>query len=199
MICDLTSCLLHLLLLYILTQPSQCAPAHDGVFCNALKSAFNQMDTMRKTSEQLRHPMDELVEVFLEAQLLRFPVISTTAAHFDSLKAEECLSQLYLHTLALKAHVDWIKEASENFSFPYQAARDTSVHLLWLTNLVSTSLAQINAVVPPSPPPPLLPTVSSPFEVLRYSVEISRYLEVFCPWAKRLFHHLRRTACGRQR
>ncbi|XP_077477488.1 uncharacterized protein LOC144090059 [Stigmatopora argus] len=158
------------------------------------------MDAMRKTSDQLRHPMqNELVEVLLEARLQSIPVISTTAAHFDSLKANECLSELYLHTLALKVHVDWIEEATENVSLPSEAARDTSVHLLWLANLVSTSLAQINAAVPPSPPPPLLPVLSSPFDVIRYSVEISRYMEVFCPWAKRLLHHLRRTASCPQR
>nr|XP_061798274.1 uncharacterized protein LOC133589765 [Nerophis lumbriciformis] len=196
----LTSCTVHLVAsvrppVLADTRPSQCAPAYDGVFCNALKSAISQMDIMRKTSEQLRHLMhNELVEVLLEARLQSIPVIQMTAADFDSLKANESLSQLYTHTLALKVHVDWLKVATENVSLPSEAARDASVRLLRLANLVSMSLTQMNTVVPSPPPPPVLPVVYSAFDDLRYSVEISRCLDVFCHWAKRLMRYIRRMA-----
>ncbi|XP_057714738.1 uncharacterized protein il11b, partial [Corythoichthys intestinalis] len=154
-------------------------------------------DAIREKNHALNRQAEkhnELVEVLLEARLQSIPVIQMTAADFDSLKANESLSQLYTHTLALKVHVDWLKVATENVSLPSEAARDASVRLLRLANLVSMSLTQMNTVVPSPPPPPVLPVVYSAFDDLRYSVEISRCLDVFCHWAKRLMRYIRRMA-----
>ncbi|XP_019728209.1 uncharacterized protein LOC109517467 isoform X1 [Hippocampus comes] len=183
-------CLLRLLLLMGLLRSGQCRPAHDDVFCKALKSAVHQIDAIRETAEQLQLVRDEgLVEDLLDVRLQSLPVISITASRFQTWKANKYLSQLYMHTLALRMHVEWLKAATESVSLPSEAAGAAGVHLLQLASLIRTALIQIDAVALP-PPRSSLPTVSSAFDVLRYSVEMSRSLKVFCHWSKRLVRHL---------
>ncbi|XP_077395424.1 uncharacterized protein LOC144032269 [Festucalex cinctus] len=177
-----------------LLRPSRCRHAHDGVLCKVLKSAVDQMDDIRKTLELLQLERDEwLVEDLLEVRLQSLPVISTTASHFRSLKADEYLPQLYVHTLAFSVHVEWLQAATQSVSLPSQAAGAVRLHLLQLAGLVRTALIQMDAVVPPPPPRPSLPAVSSAFDALRYSVEVSRSLKVFCDWSQRLVRHLHKT------
>ncbi|XP_019724356.1 uncharacterized protein LOC109515186 [Hippocampus comes] len=192
---DSASRLLRLLLLVELLRPSRCGPAHHkAVLCNTLKSAANQMDVIRRTAQRLQHHDDEAADDLLEARLQSLPVIATTAAHLRTWKANESLCGLYANALAFRAHADWLKAAAENVSLPSEAAGGAAIRLLRLADLVRTALIQMEAVVPSASPPPWLPTVSTAFEALRYSTEMSRRLKVFCNFSKRLVRHLRRAA-----
>ncbi|XP_037120108.1 uncharacterized protein LOC119130375 isoform X1 [Syngnathus acus] len=212
--------MLRLLLLVELLGPARCGPAHhNGILCNALKSAVNQMDVIRKTARRLqpvralRPPAvgaavpvatfafafqydEEAAEAddFLDTRLQSLPVIATTAAHLRTWKANESLSRLYANALAFRAHAEWLKAAAENVSLPSEAAGVAAVHLLRLANLVRTALIQMEVALPPPPPRPSLPAVLTAFEALRYSAEMSRRLGVFCGFSKRLVRHLRRVA-----
>ncbi|XP_019728210.1 uncharacterized protein LOC109517467 isoform X2 [Hippocampus comes] len=136
-------CLLRLLLLMGLLRSGQCRPAHDDVFCKALKSAVHQIDAIRETAEQLQLVRDEgLVEDLLDVRLQSLPVISITASRFQTWKANKYLSQLYMHTLALRMHVEWLKAATESVSLPSEAAGAAGVHLLQLASLIRTALIQ---------------------------------------------------------
>ncbi|XP_077415866.1 uncharacterized protein LOC144044975 isoform X2 [Vanacampus margaritifer] len=178
-----------------LLRPSRCRHTHNGVLCKVLKSAVDQMDDIRKTLELLQLERDnELVEDLLEVRLQSLPVISTTASHFRTCKANVYLPQLYVHTLAFRVHVEWLQAAAQSVNLPSEAAGAARLHLLQLAGLVRTALIQIDAVVPPPPPRPSLPAVSSAFDVLRYSVELSRSLKVFCDWSQRLVRHLHTAA-----
>ncbi|XP_037120109.1 uncharacterized protein LOC119130375 isoform X2 [Syngnathus acus] len=189
--------MLRLLLLVELLGPARCGPAHhNGILCNALKSAVNQMDVIRKTARRLQPYDEEAAEAddFLDTRLQSLPVIATTAAHLRTWKANESLSRLYANALAFRAHAEWLKAAAENVSLPSEAAGVAAVHLLRLANLVRTALIQMEVALPPPPPRPSLPAVLTAFEALRYSAEMSRRLGVFCGFSKRLVRHLRRVA-----
>uniref|UniRef100_A0A3Q3DPX7 Interleukin-11 n=1 Tax=Hippocampus comes TaxID=109280 RepID=A0A3Q3DPX7_HIPCM len=192
-------CLLRLLLLMGLLRSGQCRPAHDDVFCKALKSAVHQIDAIRETAEQLQLVVTTILPLLLVLLPSSCPSIYTqSCASFVclSLQANKYLSQLYMHTLALRMHVEWLKAATESVSLPSEAAGAAGVHLLQLASLIRTALIQIDAVALP-PPRSSLPTVSSAFDVLRYSVEMSRSLKVFCHWSKRLVSNLFGGGCRR--
>ncbi|XP_077446522.1 uncharacterized protein LOC144066960 [Stigmatopora argus] len=189
------SCLILLLLSVEALRPAAYGPDRKGVLCGVLKAATAQIGVVRKAVRRLQSEEDGLSEVQLES----LPVILMTAAHFYTLKADERLSQLYVHALSLGAHADWLRTASHDVSLPFEAAGEAAVHLLRLAGLVRTALRQMGAAVPASPPHPSLPTVRSAFSTLRYSAEISRCLAVFCGWSRRLLHHVRRTAACRER
>ncbi|XP_049607829.1 uncharacterized protein [Syngnathus scovelli] len=212
--------MLRLLLLVELLGPARCGPAHhNAILCNVLKSAVNQMDVIRKTARRLqpvralRPPAagaaapvatfafafqydEEAAELdgFLDTRLQSLPVIATTAAHLRTWKANESLLRLHANALAFRAHAEWLKAAAENVSLPSEAAGVSAVHLLRLANLVRTALIQMEVALPLPPLRPSLPAVLTAFEALRYSAEMSRRLDVFCGFSKRLVRHLRRVA-----
>ncbi|XP_049607830.1 interleukin-11-like isoform X3 [Syngnathus scovelli] len=194
---DSASCMLRLLLLVELLGPARCGPAHhNAILCNVLKSAVNQMDVIRKTARRLQPYDEEAAELdgFLDTRLQSLPVIATTAAHLRTWKANESLLRLHANALAFRAHAEWLKAAAENVSLPSEAAGVSAVHLLRLANLVRTALIQMEVALPLPPLRPSLPAVLTAFEALRYSAEMSRRLDVFCGFSKRLVRHLRRVA-----
>nr|XP_057902711.1 uncharacterized protein LOC131101500 isoform X3 [Doryrhamphus excisus] len=198
--CDSASRLLPLLLLVELLRPSWCRPAHNVALCNVLRSAVPRVDLLLKSSGHLHDlPGDALLVDLLEDTLEGLPVIHSTAAHLHSLRVNESLSQLYVHTQTFRVHVDWLKAVKENFSLPAEAAEGVGAHLLQLSNLIRMSLHRVNEPVPQPPRPSSLPVISTTFEALRYSVEMSQRLKVFCNWSKRVVHHVQRASrCPRR-
>ncbi|XP_054620588.1 uncharacterized protein LOC129173573 isoform X2 [Dunckerocampus dactyliophorus] len=197
---DSASRLLPLLLLVELLLPSWCRPAHNIALCDVLRSAVPRVDQLLGSSGHLHDlSIDVLLAALLEDTLEGLPVIHSTAAHLHALKVNESLSQLYVHMLAFRVHVDWLKAVKENFSLPAEAAESASGHLLQLSNLIRVSLHQVNEPIPPPPRPSSLPVVSTTFDALRYSVEMSQRLKVFCSWTKRVIHHVQRASrCPRR-
>ncbi|XP_077599642.1 uncharacterized protein LOC144214822 [Stigmatopora nigra] len=191
-----------LLLLSLETlRPAACRPCAKGGpcvkgrrLCGVLKKASVHLEVIRKAVVRLQRE-DDLLGIQLES----LPVILMTAAHLYTLKADERLSQLYVHALSLSAHADWLRTAFHNVSLPFEDAGEAAAHLLELADCVRTALKQMGAAVPASAPHPSLPTVRSAFGTLRYSAEISRCLALFCDWSRRLLHHVGRTAaCPRR-
>ncbi|XP_039977944.1 uncharacterized protein il11b isoform X2 [Xiphias gladius] len=153
-----------------------------------------QVESLVNSSKKL-HDLsgDELLNLAAaENRLHGLPHMQHTVAHLNALKVNESLSLLYVYTEAFRLHVDWLKTAQENFSLPSQAAEGASAHLLKLSNLLNTSLQQMSEEVPQSPPPSL-PVVSTAFDVLQFSVEISERLKVFCIWSKRVLLKLQKS------
>ncbi|XP_034561059.1 uncharacterized protein LOC117828161 isoform X2 [Notolabrus celidotus] len=126
----------------------------------------------------------------VDNKLDRLPHINHTADDLTSMKVNESLSQLFVDTESFRLHVLWLKTAKENLSLSSQHAEGASSHLLQVSNLVKHSLQQISMEVPPSPSASL-PDVSSAFEALQYSVEISERLQVFGHWYKRVLRFLK--------
>ncbi|XP_029299311.1 uncharacterized protein LOC115015852 [Cottoperca gobio] len=195
---DCTPCLLHLLLLAELFVHTSSHPAHRSPLCGLFRSMIHQVQRLTDLSKELHDLTDDELINFeaVENRLDGLPDVQHTAAHFNSWKMNESLSQLFVDTHSFRLHVDWLKTAKENVSFFSQPAEDTSSHLLQLSNLMNASLHQISEEVPQSPSPSL-PVVSTAFDVLQFSIEISERLQVFCSWSKRILKHLQRSICPR--
>ncbi|XP_054462588.1 uncharacterized protein il11b [Anoplopoma fimbria] len=190
---DSTPCLLCLLLLAELFVHSSSRPAPHSPLCGMFRSMNLQLENLRKISDDLYVLADGELTNFegMEHQLDALPHIQHTAAHVTSLKVNESLSLLSLYTQSFRLHADWLITAKENVSFPSQSAEGASSHLLQLSNLINASLLQIGEEVPQSASP-TLPVVSTAFEVLKFSIEISGQLQVFCDWSKRMVMRLKR-------
>ncbi|CAK6980349.1 sialic acid-binding Ig-like lectin 9 [Scomber scombrus] len=187
--------LLQLLLLAELFVHSSSRPVSSNSLCNTFKSMIPQVESLMRLSKKL-HDLtdDELIDVVaVENRLDSLPHMHHTAAHFDSVKVNESLSQLYVYTQAFKLHVEWLKTAKINVSLSSGSAEGANTHLLHLSSLLSTSLQQINEEVPQLPSPSL-PVVSTAFDVLKFSIEISERLQVFCHWSKRVLRYLQKTS-----
>nr|XP_019961278.1 PREDICTED: uncharacterized protein LOC109641307 [Paralichthys olivaceus] len=196
---DSIPCLFHLLLLAELFVPSSSRPVHTSSLCRMFGSMIHQVDKLTDISKNL-HELSDNNELLNSAdnKLPDLPHMQHSAAHFfNSLKMNESLSELYLLAQAFRLHVDWLKTEKDNFSLPSQSAEDASTHLLQLSNLLNMSLHQMSAETP-QPPAPSLPVVSSAFDLLQFSIEISERLKVFCNWSKRVLRSLKLPRCGRQ-
>ncbi|KAM7373613.1 hypothetical protein PAMP_008453 [Pampus punctatissimus] len=195
---DFDPCLLHLLLLAVLFVNSSSHPIQSAALCKMFQSIKRQAYMLMNFPKKL-HDLtdDELINlVALGNRLDSLPNIQHTAAQLSSLTLNESLSQLYEHTQSFKLHADWLKTAKENVSLPSHSAEGISVHLLQLSNLIKASLHQINEEVPQLPSPSL-PVVSTAFDVLRFSAEISEQLKVFCMWSIRVLNVQRKSHCSR--
>ncbi|KAM8840762.1 uncharacterized protein AB9W97_001414 isoform 2-T2 [Spinachia spinachia] len=190
---DPAPCLLHLLLLAELFVRSSPRPAHRSPLCGTFKEMVLQLISLSNISKKLHHLTDNELVSFeaVQHRLDDLPDIQSTAARFSSLKMNESLSQLLSYTRSFRLHFDWLKTAKENNSLSSQSAGGAAEHLLQLSNLLTESLLQIGKEVPPSRPPPL-PPVSTAFNVLGFSVEMSNRLLVFCDWSKRVLLCLRK-------
>uniref|UniRef100_A0A3Q3Q838 Interleukin 11a n=1 Tax=Monopterus albus TaxID=43700 RepID=A0A3Q3Q838_MONAL len=184
---------LHLLLLAELFVHSSSRTSHTSSLCSMLKLMMAQVDRLKNLSKSFHDLSDvELLNFAdMEHRLHSLPHIHHTATHLSSLKVNESLSQLYVHAQAFKLHVDWLKTAKENVSLSSHSAEGAGTHLLQLSNLLNSSLHQMSEEAPLSPPPSL-PVTSTAFDVLRFSVEISERLQVFCDWSKRVLRQLQR-------
>ncbi|XP_040909472.1 uncharacterized protein il11b [Toxotes jaculatrix] len=197
---DPAPCLLHLLLLAELFVHSSSRPTHSSPLCGMFGAMIPQVDKLMNLSKKLHDLSDDELLNFaaLENRLHGLPHMQHTAAHFNSPKINVSLSQLSVYTQSFKLHVDWLVTAKDNFSLPSQSAGGASTHLLQLSNLINTTLQQMSEE-PPQFPSPSLPVVSTAFDVLRFSVEISERLKVFCNWSKRVLRHLQRLShCPRR-
>ncbi|KAL7382328.1 hypothetical protein ABVT39_020555 [Epinephelus coioides] len=194
---DSTSCLLHLLLLAELFVHSSSHPTHSPL-CGMFRSMIHQVDKLKSLKKL--HDLTDGDDLFegVENRLDSLPKMQHTAAYFNSLKVNESLSQLFEFSQSFRLHVEWLKTAKENFSLSSQSAEDASSHLLQLSKLLNASLSQMEEKVPQSPSPSL-PVASTAFDVLQFSVEISRHLQVFCDWSKRVLILLQRLSdCHRR-
>ncbi|XP_072227233.1 uncharacterized protein [Leuresthes tenuis] len=186
-------CLFHLLLLTELFVHSSSHHTHDISLCGKFGSMIHQVDRLYNLSKKMHDLSDEEVLNFagVEHKLESLPSIQHTAAHFQSLEVNESLAQLYVYAQSFRLHVSWLKTVKENASLPSQAVEESSSHLQHLSNLIKTSLQQISKEVPQSTPPSF-PVISTAFDALRFSVEISERLQVFCNWSKRILRQLKR-------
>ncbi|XP_062414638.1 uncharacterized protein il11b [Pungitius pungitius] len=195
---DSAPSLLHLLLLAELFVRSSPRPAHHSL-CGRFMEMFLQLNSLENMSKNLHHLTDNERMIFEheEHRLDDLPHIQHNPAHVSSLKMNESLSRLLLYTRSFKLRVDWLKTAKENVSLSSEATEGAAAHLLQLSNLLNTSLLQMGEEVPSSRPPPLA-SVSTAFDVLRFSVEVSERLLVFSDWSKRVLASLqRRSGCPR--
>ncbi|CAB1415071.1 unnamed protein product [Pleuronectes platessa] len=133
---------------------------------------------------------DELLNT-VGNKLQDLPHVQHTAAHFNSLKLNESLSQLFQFTQSFRLHMDWLKTEKHNFSLPSGTAEDASTHLLLLSTHLTTSLQRMGEDAPGRRPPPSLSS-PRPSTCSSVSIEISERLRVFGNWSKRVLHHLRR-------
>ncbi|XP_029919774.1 uncharacterized protein LOC115367971 [Myripristis murdjan] len=190
---DSTPNLLHLLLLAQLFGHSVSHPVHHLHLCTNFGSMIRQLNVVQQQSKKLHDSSGtDLSGITTETYSLEgLPSMEHNASQINSVKLNESLSQLYLDIQAFKLHVDWLKTVRENFSLPHsQTVEGASTHLLLLSNLTSGALHKISETVP-EPPSPSLPRVSSSFSALRYSLEVSQRLQVFCLWSKRVLLHLK--------
>ncbi|XP_063755845.1 uncharacterized protein il11b isoform X2 [Eleginops maclovinus] len=164
-----------------------------------LRSMIHQVETLAKSSGEFHDLTGEVLKHLevSENRLGGLPDINLTAAHFDSLKVNESLSQLFIYTQSFRLHVDWLKTAKENISVSSQQVKKASSHLLMLSSFLNASLHQLSEEVHPLESPSL-PEVSTPFDELQFSVEISKRLKMFCNWSKRVLLTLQRlSSCSR--
>ncbi|XP_070841084.1 uncharacterized protein il11b [Chaetodon trifascialis] len=189
---DSTPCLLHLLLLAELFVHSSSRPAGSPSLCGTFRAMVPQLERLMTLSETLHDLTDDDLLNFsvVGHGLSSLPNIQYDAGYFNSPKVNASLSQLYVYVQSFRLHVDWLKTAKENVSLSW-SAEDVRTGLLQLSNLINTSLHQISEDVPQSPSPSL-PAVSTTFEALQSSVEISQRLQAFCDWSKRVLRRLQR-------
>ncbi|XP_071370681.1 uncharacterized protein [Centroberyx affinis] len=189
-----TPSLLHLLLLAQLFVLSASRPARCSL-CSSFRPMIQSLDSLKRLSGTLHGLTDSELSIVQtgEHRLKDLPTMQHTADHFSSIKLNESLSQLYLGIQAFRLHVDWLKVARENVSLPLssQTAEGSRVQLLLLSNLTSTALQQMNQELP-QPASPSFPVVSTSFDAVRYSAEISQRLQTFCDFSKRVLTHLKR-------
>uniref|UniRef100_A0AAV2K7N4 Interleukin-11 n=1 Tax=Knipowitschia caucasica TaxID=637954 RepID=A0AAV2K7N4_KNICA len=196
---DLTSCLVLLLLLDLIGLSSS-RPAHTPSLCSLIGSMVPHFDRLINLSKKLQELSDEDLSLIAAAEhrldsLLEIP--HTAAAFTQPLKVNEPISQLYNLSESYKLHMDWLKTARENMSLSSQPAEGASHHLLKLTHLLNSSLHQLQEEVPQAAPPSL-PPVSTAFDALRFSVEVSEKLRVFVLFAKRWIRVLQKLSCPRR-
>ncbi|KAI3358895.1 hypothetical protein L3Q82_015287 [Scortum barcoo] len=117
----------------------------------------------------------------VENRLDSLPKMQHDADYFSLMKVNQSLSQLYEYAQSFRQHVDWLKQ---NVTSSSQSAKSASIHLSHLSKLINTSLLQINEEAP-QVPPASFPDVSTDFEGLLFSIEISERLQNFCDWSKR--------------
>ncbi|XP_051245689.1 interleukin-11 isoform X2 [Dicentrarchus labrax] len=186
------SCLLHLLLLAELFVQSSSRPTNSPSLCAMFRPMVHQVERLRENSKLHELETDEL-QTFdgVEKRLDSLPVIQHDAGYFSSLKVNKTLSQLYANIQSYRLHVDWLKTAKANFSLSSQSVEGAITHLRHLSNLLNTALQQMSEEVPQTPSPSF-PDVSTAFDVLRFSIEISDQLQVFCDWSKRVLRQLQR-------
>ncbi|XP_041665918.1 uncharacterized protein LOC121524544 [Cheilinus undulatus] len=184
--------LLHLLLLIELFVLSSSHPIHRSSLCSVYKSMSHHVDRLMDSAKRLHDLTDDELINFegAESKLDSLPHIPHTAVDLRTIKVNESLARLLNYSQSFQLHVDWLKTARENVSLPFQPAESASTHLLQLSKLIKTSLQQINEEAPP-PPSASLPVVSSAFEALQFSVEISGRLQGFGHWSKRVLQLLR--------
>ncbi|XP_030597690.1 uncharacterized protein LOC115788694 [Archocentrus centrarchus] len=197
---DTNSFLLSLVILAELLVHSSPRPTPSPSLCSMFGSMMHHVEKLINSSKKLHDLTDNQLLNFVDVEhkLDGLPVIPHTAAHFRSLKVNESLSQLYVYTESFRLHAKWLKTVRENVSVPSQAAEGASINLKHLSDLIKASLDQISEEVPESAPPSL-PVVSTAFDALRFSVEISEQLQVFCHWSKRVLRHLQRPShCQRR-
>uniref|UniRef100_A0A673AYG2 Interleukin 11a n=1 Tax=Sphaeramia orbicularis TaxID=375764 RepID=A0A673AYG2_9TELE len=182
---------------------SSSRPTHNVSMCGMLGSMIPQLDTLLNLSKKLHglvrfncHQKRKRTE--RQNKLDNLPNIQHTAAAFSSSKMNQTLSQLYEFAQSFQFHLNWLKIARDNVSLPCQPAEGASAQMLQLSDVLKASLLQISLDVPHTPLPSF-PVVSTAFEALQFSVEISEHLQVFCHWAKRSIRHLQRQQrCPRQ-
>ncbi|XP_035536860.1 interleukin-11-like [Morone saxatilis] len=190
---DSASCLLHLLLLAELFVRSSSRPTNNPSICGMFRPMIHQVEKLRENSKLHDLSNNDELQTFdgVEKRLDSLPLIQHDAGYFSSLKVNKTLSQLYVDIQSFRLHVDWLKTAKANFSLPSQSAEGTITHLRHLSKLVNASLQQISEEVPQTPSPSL-PDVSTAFDVLQFSIEISDQLQVFCDWSTRVLRQLQR-------
>ncbi|KAK7899316.1 hypothetical protein WMY93_020169 [Mugilogobius chulae] len=190
---DSISCLV-LLLLSELIGRSLSRPAHysstrshthNHALCPLLGSMVLHVDRLMNLSRKLHELTDEELNLISASDhrldsLLEIP---HSAAAFSSLKVNESLSLLYSFSDSYRFHMNWLKTGRGNVSLPTQPAEGASRHLQHLTHLLNSSLNQLQEEVPQASLPSL-PVVSSAFEALRFSVEVSEKLQPLSIWMK---------------
>ncbi|XP_019110072.1 uncharacterized protein il11b isoform X1 [Larimichthys crocea] len=188
------SCLLRLLLLAELFVHSWSRPTSSPYLCKHFASMITKVEELTKLSKKLHELSDNVLATFagVENRLDGLPNIKQNAEYFNSLQVNVSLSELYGYTQSFKLHVDWLKTVKENHTLSTQSSSNASTYLLQLSNQLNASLQQISAEVPQSPTPSSLPVVSTAFDELQFSVEISTRLQVFCSWTKRVLKFLQK-------
>ncbi|XP_020795001.1 uncharacterized protein LOC110173339 [Boleophthalmus pectinirostris] len=199
---DSTSFVVVLLLLELIGQ-SLSRPAHNPTFCTLIGSMLPHVEKLISLSEKLHELSDEDLSHLATAdhRLDSLLEIQHTAAAFTSIKINESLSQLHNYSESYRFHMEWLKAARENVSLPTQPTEGASRHLQQLTHLLNSSLSQVQdeVVQVPSSSPPSLPLVSSAFDALRFSVEVSEKLRAFSFWTKRWIRFiLKHSRCPRR-
>ncbi|XP_076611465.1 uncharacterized protein il11b [Chaetodon auriga] len=189
---DSTRCLIRLLLLAELFAHSSSRPASSPSLCGMFGAMVPQVERLMTLSKTLHDLTDDELLNFsgVEHALSSLPHIQQDAGYFNSLKVNASLSQLYVYVQSFRLHVDWLKTAKENAGLPW-SAEGVCTRLPQLSNLLNASLHQIGEEVPQSPSPSF-PTVSTTFDVVQSSVEISERLQAFCDWSKRVLRLLQR-------
>lgn len=177
--------LVHLLLLAELFVQTLSRPTHNRSLCDLFRSMVPQVDKLMNFSKSRHALTDEEFREIAAAdhRLDSLPEIKLTATDLTSMKMNESVSQLYHFSDLFRLHVDWLKSARGNVSLPTQPTEGASKHLLQLTHLLNSTLHQIHEEVPQTPPLSL-PVVSTAFDALVFSIEISEKLQVFCFWTK---------------
>ncbi|KAM3596137.1 uncharacterized protein V6R79_008912 [Siganus canaliculatus] len=197
---DAAARLLYLLLLAQLLVQSWSRPTNSPSLCGPFKSMIFQVDQLTQVHKKLHDLSDEELQNLshLEGRLESLPHIPHSTEYFNKLKLNESLAHMSGFAQSLRLHMDWLKTAQENVSLASGSAEGASAHLLQLSKLINASLLQIGEGVPSLPPSPSLPAVSTAFDVLQFSVEISEQLHVFCIWSKRVLRHLhKQSRCPR--
>ncbi|XP_072303302.1 uncharacterized protein [Eucyclogobius newberryi] len=203
---DSISCLVLLLLSDLiglsLSRPAH-SHAHSPALCTLFISMVQHVDKLINLSRKLHDLSD--VELTLVSganhRLDSLLEIHHTAAAFSSMKINETLSQLHNFSESYRFHMDWLNTARENVSLPSQPTEGASRHLQQLTHLLDSSLKQLQEEVPQATLPslPSLPLVSSAFDALEFSVEISGKLRIFSLWMKRSIRFIqKRSGCPRR-
>ncbi|XP_043993756.1 uncharacterized protein il11b [Gambusia affinis] len=185
--------LFHLLLLTELLAQSSSLPIHGSSHCGFFGSMIHHVESLMNLSRKLHQLRTEELEHFEDTKfsLDSLPELYHTAGHLRTLKVNESLTQMYRYTQSFKLHIDWLKDAKENVSLPFQTEEGASSHLLQLSNLIEKCLHPLNKEDLLSMAPNL-PVVSNAFNALEYSVEISERLKVFCVWSKRILRYFQK-------
>ncbi|XP_034016251.1 uncharacterized protein LOC117501458 [Thalassophryne amazonica] len=192
-----TICLLHLLLLAQLFVCSVCRPTYNSSLCPTFGSLKHQVAMIKRDCKGL-HGLNKDLSAFegMEHRLHGLPSIEYTASHIGSLTINRSLSEMYVGYQAFEVHVDWLSTVRHNASLSIQSAQMIKGHLLKLVPLLNASLHQVSEQVTPTMTSPSFPAISTPFDALQFSVELSEELKMFCLWSERVLHQLQsRSRC----